>query len=626
MKKNVIKKRLLSLLLVGAIISSSFVSFAAEATNRAEADAKYKWNLESLFSSSDDFKSELGALEKELKTMSKYEGNLNNVESVVKMTLDQERLYKRMSRLQTYASCKLSIDQTSNEAIELNFLVNQLASKFYEAFGYSDGEISELSEETIRAIMNDNRISKYRSYYDNFLDQEDSEMTEAQNAIQEVLSLSDALNQTPYDIYKRLVAVDQYPLPVVLEDGSEMVVTKEEAMEMMERNDEAEISALIKAINESSDKLNNAFATALSTKVIANKFQAEAREYSSTVEYLMDLEQIPKSVYDNLLQATNDNLKLVQEYYGIKKEKFGLDKMTYQDTARPLSDSFDRTFTYEEAVEILKKALKPLGEDYVRDFAKGIDNRWVDVYPGERKEQGAFAGPGVDEKPIVLMNFVGDYDSVSTLAHEMGHAMNYYYTQKKQNPQESDIPIFTAEVASIGNELLLNDYMIKNAESKDEKLYYLGKQIEWINSTFFTQVMFSEFENTLYEKVEAGEPLTADVLNDIWAKLSKKYDGKELEMSEDMETGWKQIHHFYEDFYVYKYATSLAASYKLVDPIIKGEEGAVEKYREFLAAGNVENAIDTLKSAGVDMTTKEPVDTLLSYYKELIETVRDTVK
>ncbi len=274
--------------------------------------------------------------------------------------------------------------------------------------------------------------------------------------------------------------------------------------------------------------------------------------------------------------------------------------------------------TFDEAAEMIATALQPLGNKYVTDFNNGIANQWVDAYEDSNKYTGGYQWGTYDTHPFILMNYDNTLNSALTLAHEMGHALNSKYSDETQPYSMADYPIFTAEVASTVNEMLVMDYLIKNAENDEEKLYLLNQQIDNIRGTVFVQVMFSEFEKTTHEMVEAGEPISPDVLNDLWMDLLVKYFGSDYTTLEYQKYGWSRIPHFYMNFYVYKYATSMSAGYSIVNRIMAGEENAVEDYLTFLGAGGSADPISVLKATGVDMNSSEPVDSILEYFGELV--------
>ncbi len=300
-----------------------------------------------------------------------------------------------------------------------------------------------------------------------------------------------------------------------------------------------------------------------------------------------------------------------------------LTKFNIYDMYVPLIANYEMNIDYEQAKKLILKGLKPLGNDYLNVLNIAFNNRWIDVFETENKYTGGYQWGAYDTHPYILMNYNNTMDSVLTLAHELGHAVNSYYTNKTQKYINSNIPIFTAEVASTTNELLMINYLLKKAKSDDERLYLLNTLVENIRGTVYTQVMYAEFEKEIHERVEKGEALSAETLCNIWGSLMKKYYGDNFEVDKLATLWWARIPHFYMNFYVYKYATSMAAANEVVKNIEKGDTA---KYIEFLKAGSSDYPINVLKKAGVDMTSTEPVDNLLIYFGQLVDEMEKILK
>ena len=285
----------------------------------------------------------------------------------------------------------------------------------------------------------------------------------------------------------------------------------------------------------------------------------------------------------------------------------------------PLTENFDMEIPYEKAQEIILEALKPLGEEYLENVKKAFSEGWIDVYGNEGKQGGAYSWGSYDSKSYILMSYKDDLNSLFTLIHEMGHSMHSYYSKNNQPYLYSGYKIFVAEVASTLNELLLINYLLKNASSKQEKIYLLNYYLEQFRTTVYRQTMFAEFEKICHGKVENGEPLTAEDFNNIYYDLNKKYYGESCEVNEDIALEWARIPHFYSNFYVYKYATGFSAASALSKQILEEGDSAVDRYKEFLKSGGSEFPLDQLRKAGVDMEKKEAVDEALHVFKDLVK-------
>ena len=515
-----------------------------------------------------------------------------------------------------YANLSMDLNQADSNAQELASIADAAYSKYVKAVSFERPELLALPEKELKGLINDPKLKEYKIYLEQLLKQKEHILSDKEEAI---LSASNEMAGTPNDIFDKVVYADfEYPT-IVDKDGNEIKLDNANYYRILEEEERELRKNAYLARTEAYGKANNTLAATYTGEVKKNIFYANARGYESSIDAALAEEFIPRSICDNLVKSVNDNLGYLHKYYEVKKKALGLDELHSYDDSLPLVKDYKMEITYDEAVEIISKALAPLGKQYVKDFKKGVNSRWVDVYADENKYTGGYQWGTYDTHPYILMNYTNDLDSASTLAHEMGHALNSVYSDKKQPYYVASYPIFTAEVASTANELLLMDYLIKNAKNDDEKLYLLNKQIDNIMGTIYTQVMFSEFEQTVHDMVEKGEPLSADVLNNLWLSLIKKYNGDAFTVDENSKYGWSRIPHFYMNFYVYKYATSMSASFELVNNILEKKDGAVDKYLEFLAAGGSDYPVEILKKAGVDMNTSEPVDNILEYFGELVD-------
>ena len=358
------------------------------------------------------------------------------------------------------------------------------------------------------------------------------------------------------------------------------------------------------------NKFKGTFGTDLYAEVKKDMFYARARNYESSLQSALDKNNIPTEVYTNLIKNVTDNLDSFYRYLELKKRMLGVETLEYSDIYAPVVKGIDLHYTYDEAKKLVLDALAPLGPDYCRVVEDAFKERWIDVYPSPGKRSGAYSnGEAYDVHPYILLNYNGQYEDVSTLAHELGHTMQSYYSNKTQPYPTADYPIFVAEVASTFNETLLIDKMLEQIKDDDTRLSLLMNYLDGIKGTVFRQTQFAEFELRMHEMAESGEPLTGDVLTKLYGDILKKYYGNDKGIChiDDLYTvEWAYIPHFYYDFYVYQYATSFTASTALAEKVLAKEKDAVKDYIDFLSAGGSEYPIELLKKAGVDMTTAEP--------------------
>lgn len=611
-------KKLVSVALVIMLIFGQVVVFAdSEIPNRSEVEDKYKIDLSELYGSREEFEADVKKLKEELiPQLGEYNGKLDNAETLYEYFELDSKVYSVFIKGYRYGKLALDLDQTDSNAQEMVSMAYSVYGQYRQTLAFERPQLLEIPQEKLDEMMNDPILAEYKHYLEELVKEKEHTLSEEE---ENILSMLSELTSTPNEVFDKVLYAD-YEYPTIIDDeGNEIKLTNSVYYKILEEGDRELRKKAWEARTESYRKINNTLAATYIGEINKNIFLSKARGYNSSIEASLSGEHIPKSIYDSLVESVNENLEYLHKYNAMKKNATGLEEMHAYDTSLPLVGDYKMEMSYEEAVDMILKGLVPLGEKYVNDFENSIESRWVDVYEGDNKYTGAYSAGVYGVHPFILMNYKNDLDSALTLAHEMGHALNTKYSNEAQNLYNSGYPIFTAEVASTANELLVMDYLIKNASSDKEKLFLLNKQIENIKGTVYTQVMFSEFEKTAHEMSEQGEPLSANALNNLWLELLKKYNGDAYTTDEASKYSWERIPHFYMNFYVYKYATSMSASFKLVNDMIEGEEGAVDRYLEFLAAGGSDYPVEMLKKAGVDMNSSEPVDTLLAYFGNLVE-------
>lgn len=355
-------------------------------------------------------------------------------------------------------------------------------------------------------------------------------------------------------------------------------------------------------------------------------FLSTVRKFNSPLEMSLYNDNIDISVYKNLINTLHDNLKPLYDYMKLRKDYFGLDEMHMYDIYVDMVEGETAKFTFEEAKDIVLKAVSPLGEKYVSDLTKAFDNRWIDKYPNDGKRSGAYQWGSYGIDPYVSVNFEGTEDSVSTLAHELGHAMHSYYSDTSQEYTYAGYPIFLAEIASTVNEVLLNDYMVKNSKDDNEKLLYITSFLDKFRATVYRQTQFAEFESIVHDMEQNGEAITPESLSNVYYDLNKLYYGDNVVSDDYIKYEWARIPHFYTSFYVYKYSTGFCAALAIASDILANKEGAKEKYLEFLSSGGSKYPLDTLKACGVDMTTKEPIEAAIKMFADKLNLAYEIVE
>lgn len=615
--KKKVRNAIVSLMLVLILLVGQTASFAGgDLVTRSDADDKYKWDLTDIYESREAFNVDIEAVEMILSQFEAYVGKLNTADALVEIFALDEEASRKLFKAYVYANLMLDLDQTNNDAIEMSSITSGLYGQYLSAQSFVEPEILELDEETIRTFMEDERLADMKMYLEGLLNQKEHILSKEE---EKILSLASEMAGSPRNVFDKVTIADKQKVYITNKEGEEVELTSGLFSQILEDDDRdyrANAAELRYSVYE---KINNTLSATYEAEIKKNIFFSKARGFDSSIQASLYAETIPQSVYDNLVSAVNENLEYLHKYYEVRKKALGYEDLYYYDAYIPLTDEYRMEITYDEATDLIATALQPLGNKYVADFNDGIENQWVDAYEDSNKYTGGYQWGSYDTHPFILMNYDNTLNSALTLAHEMGHALNSKYSDETQPYAMADYPIFTAEVASTVNEMLVMDYLIKNAKTDEEKLYLVNQQIDNIRGTVFVQVMFSEFEKIAHEMVEAGEPMSPDVLNDLWMELLVKYFGPEYSTLEYQKYGWSRIPHFYMNFYVYKYATSMSAGYSIVNRIMAGEENAVEDYLTFLAAGGSADPITVLKGTGVDMNSSEPVDSILKYFGELVD-------
>ena len=376
------------------------------------------------------------------------------------------------------------------------------------------------------------------------------------------------------------------------------------------------------SLHNSYKAFKNTFTETIQNHVTKNVKLSKLKNYSSSKEANLFANYVTTESYNNLIKTVNENLSTIYKYFKLKKDVSGLKDYSIYDTYLNMATDYEKEYTFEEAKKIVLDVVKVFGDDYVNKVKQAFGERWIDIYPNKNKRGGAYSSGSMDTAPYILLNYQNTFRDVSTLIHELGHSMHSLYTWENNKPQYADYKIFVAEVASTVNEMLLNDYMLKHSNSKEEKLFILSEMMDNFKATLYRQTMFSEFEEFMHEEVEKGTVLTSDFLCDKYYELNKKYFGQDVVINDEIRYEWMRIPHFYYDFYVYQYATGISVACYIVNRILSGDENAVSDYLKFLSCGNTLDPIESLKVAGVDITKSEVIQSAVDTFDSLIDEYR----
>jgi oligoendopeptidase F len=502
--------------------------------------------------------------------------------------------------------------------------IQQVGTQIATMTAFINPEILAIEKATIDQFMTDKpELKVFAQYIDDVQRLKAHTLSQAEEA---VIAAAGIMQDTPYDVYSIFKDAD-LPRPTLkLEDGKE--ISLDDASYTLyradaDRNFRKEVFEKFFGAYKTYER---SFGTQLYSQVKKDIFYKNVRKYNSCLESALDANNIPTTVYTSLIDGVHKNLPTLHRYLSLRKRMLALDDLHYYDMYPSLIKKVDMRYTVDEAQELLKKALKPLGSDYIATLNEAFTNRWIDMMPNTGKRSGAYSsGAAYDVHPYILMNYQGKYDDVSTLAHELGHTMHSYYSNKNQTFYNAQYPIFLAEVASITNEGLLVDHALKEIKDPDKRLSILGNQLETFRTTLFRQTQFAEFELKIHEMAEKGEALTGDVLTKLYLDILKTYYGHDqgVTVIEDLYgIEWAYIPHFYYDFYVFQYATSLCAAAAVSEKILSEGKPMQKKYvQEFLSAGCSDYAIPILKNIGVDMTTSAPFDMAMKKMNRIMDEI-----
>jgi oligoendopeptidase F len=595
-----------------------------ELQTRDEIDDKYKWNLNDIYADNQSFESELERVLKEVKNISKLKDDFTDSPDNLLAALNKIiKIEEQTSKLYAYAHMKYD-QNTQNEKYQ-NYKNKAMMcyNKLSNSTSFMVPAIIQLGEAKLNEFKEvEPELEFYNHFFDDILRQKDHYLSAAE---EKILALAGEVTQSSENIFSMLNNADlEFPL-IKDENDEEIRLTHGRYIDLLKNEDRRVRQDAFEGMHGEYQNLENTFAAVLDSSIKGDVFYARARKYDSALESALDSDNISTDVYNNLINTVSNNLEPLHQYMELKKELLNLDELHIYDTYKPLIEEVDLKFKYEETKEIIKKAVKPLGNDYIDVVENGFNSGWIDVFENKGKRAGAYSSGCYGVHPYILMNYTQDISNLFTLVHEMGHAMHSYYSNKNQPYLYSNYKIFVAEVASTLNENLLLDYMLENAKSREEKLYLLNYFLEGFRGTVYRQTMFAEFEKMIHESVEAGESLTSQAMQKMYRKLNQKYFGDALVIDKKLDYEWARIPHFYYNFYVYKYATGYSAAAALADKIQNDGPEAAAKYLKFLKAGGSDYPLNILKKAGVDMEKAQPIENAAAKFKNYLKQLQDLI-
>jgi oligoendopeptidase F len=599
-------------------LPSTVVAQVKEAPTRDQIKDVDKWNLTDFFPTDDAWEKELEALKGRIPDITKYEGKLGeSAANLASCLMLSDTLGMRAHRLYVYASLSLDSDNRISKYQELRNRAYSLYAQIGQASSFMEPEILKIPDATLRSFLDkDPGLKVYRFYLEDILRRK-SHIRDQE--VEEVLALAGDATAGPGRIFTAMEDADIKFPNIKDENGNEIELTQGRYGQILESQNRDLRRRASAAFNETYMKYSNAMAASLNSSVNVDLFYTKVRGYNTCLERGLDGDSIPVSVFNSLVKAVNENLAPLHKYISLRKKALGVDTLFGFDLSVSLVPQSQMKFTWDQAKSTLLEALKPMGNDYLTDVKMALNSRWIDVYETQGKGSGGYTWGTYSVHPVMLLNFVGTLNDVSTLAHEMGHMMHNYQSNKHEPYIYAGHSLFTAEVASTCNEAIMIKYMLEHAKDRNEKLYLLNNYIDQIIGTFYTQVWFSEFELKIHEIVESGGALSVDTFRKVYREIFQKYYGPDFYLPPDRDYGGMRISHFYRMYYVYQYATSYAASQMLSQKIMAGDKKAIQAYKEFIQTGSSDYPVNILKKAGVDMTTTEPFQNTIRVFADLVD-------
>ena len=592
---------------------------------REEIDDNYKWDLTKVFKNNKEFNAYYDETKKLVDSYPKYQNKvMKNADSLLEALTTFLDISRRIEKLYSYTNMLSDQDISNNKNQELLGRVVNLY------------ELTNKNTYFLRTEIIKEDTSKLDKFY-----KDNKELLEYKRVLEDVIRYK---KYTLSDIEEKLLSETTKALgnndttySYLSDSDMSFGLIKDENDNEVELND-TNYSIYIKSKNrrvrkDAFNKLYSAYqqfrntlSSTLNGHIKENVTLSHIRGYDSAFQRSLFSDELNSTVYESLVETVHENINVYQNYFKLKKKVLELDNMHLYDVYAEMIKEYNKEYSFDEAKNLIFKALKPLGEEYLKDLEKPFNERWIDIYPNKNKRGGAYSGGSYDTYPYVLLNYQSKIDDVSTIIHELGHSMHSYYTRVNQPYQYGDYPIFVAEVASTTNELLLARYLIENSNDPNEKLAAINHLLELFKATIYRQVMFEEFEKYAYDIVEKDDVITADKLCDKYLDLNRYYFGNSVEVDEEIKYEWERVPHFYYNFYVYKYATSLSAACIIATKILEGDTKTRDKYLEMLKSGSTKSPLDTLKIVGIDMTKKEVYSSAIKMFDKTIDEFEKVMK
>ena len=596
---------------------------ARELPKRSEVKEEYTWDVSAMYASKAAWEADLKEVVTIVSDLAKLEGSvMASAEKLLTALELGARAEQKIDLAFNYAERLFDQDQKNTEHQAMSQKMYGVVTDYQSRTAFVVPEILAADKATLAQYFAEKKeLELYRGLVDEILRTKEHVLSAE---MEKLVAMTGEMAQTPEQVYSIINNADLIYPEIEDENGEKVRLSHGNFVPFEESGDRRVRKDAFEAFYSIYKQFAGTIAGLYNGQVKQQIFYAKARNYASTLEAAVDANNVPSKVYRNLVETVNANMDKMHRYVKLRKKCLGVDELHMYDVYTPMIADAAKKVSYDEAKETVLKALAPLGEDYVATVKEGFENRWIDVYENAGKRSGGYMA-GSLVHPYILLNFSGTLDSVSTLAHEMGHTIHSWRSRQHQPPQYADYTLFVAEVASTVNENLLIEQLLQNENDPQTRLYLLNQYLENFKGTVYRQTMFAEFEREAHAMVERGEALNAAALNELYKRLVMDYFGEDMVIDDEIQYEWARIPHFYRPFYVYKYATGYSTAVALSEGILKEGEPAVKRYKEFLSMGGSAYPLDELRHAGVDLATPAPVDAALEKFERILDDAEATL-
>lgn len=582
---------------------------------REQVEEKYKWDLSSYFKSENDFEKAFAKLEKTKDSLCKYENKLKSREKIFACLNMSSKQSLLAGKLYVYSALVTKQDQGDSTAQERLEKVSNLLTQISANNSFVDVELSNLDDQFLSDLATDYEYPQYSEFFKSIIREKQHTLSKPE---EKLLSLMSDFSGGFSDNFDKFDDADLTFDDVLDKDGKSHPLNHANYTQYLQSDDRTLRKNAVQNVHKKYGEFNNFLASNYISNTKLDVFSSKVRKFDSCIQASMFYEEVDSKIYDMLIQNVTKNIDKLHQYFDLKKNTLGQKDFAIYDVYASASN-LQKKYTYDQAFEIIKNATSVLGEQYTNLLQRAKDERWIDVMPNKNKDSGAYSWGTYGALPVVSLNFVGDNNSLFTLAHELGHCMHTYFSNQFQPQQKSGYTIFVAEVASTVNEMLLCEYLLKNAQTKQEKIYYYDYLLNMARATIFRQTQFSQFEKIIHDRAEQGLPLSKDILNKTYMDLQNFYYGKNVVQIPEMQYEWSRIPHFYTSFYVYKYATGLISAMAITKKLLSGDKQAVSNYLKFLSLGCSFDPVKSLQIAGSDLADPKTFEDCFDYMQTIVD-------